>query len=152
MYASKIQDELERGQESMSGKTGGKMAVRLVKTVADSYRDPVFHIEKSDRSEQLEPAVNASASDWAPKPFDMRGLKLIVQHSTILPQCIRAYKNNIAGFGIKVSYREDISENAESAREWDGLKRILDLLSIDMDTKEVFEKVVEDRETYGISF
>ncbi|MCI9417841.1 MAG: phage portal protein [Eubacterium sp.] len=82
----------------------------------------------------------------------MQGLALMVQHSTILPQCIRAYKNNIAGFGISVCYTDDIKETDESKKEWDTLKRILDLLSIEKDAKEIFEKIVEDREKYGIAY
>lgn len=126
--------------------------VKLVKSLFDGYQDPIQNIQKSDKSEQLDFATNVSASDWIPKPVDMRGLEIMVQHSTILPQCIRAYKNNIAGFGINVSYIDDIDENEESKKEWDALKRILDLLSIETDTKEVFEKVIEARETYGIAY
>ena len=32
------------------------------------------------------------------------------------------------------------------------MKRIIDLLSLEMDTKEIFEKIVEARETYGIAY
>lgn len=126
--------------------------VKLVKSLFDEYQDPIRVIQKSDKSEQLDLTVNVSASDWIPKPVDMKGLEIMVQHSTILPQCIRAYKNNIAGFGIDVSYIDDIDENEESKKEWDALERILDLLSIEKDTKEVFEKVIEARETYGIAY
>lgn len=61
-------------------------------------------IEKSDKSEQLHIEEQVNASDWIVHPVDMRGLKALVSNSTILPQCIRAYKNNIAGFGIGVRY------------------------------------------------
>ena len=36
--------------------------------------------------------------------------------------------------------------------EWDRLKSIIDLMNMDMQTKEVFESVVRDRETYGIAY
>ncbi len=36
--------------------------------------------------------------------------------------------------------------------EWDALKQILALLNMDMQAKEVFENVIRDRETYGISY
>ena len=36
--------------------------------------------------------------------------------------------------------------------EWDALKQIIALLNMDMQTKEVFENVIRDRETYGISY
>lgn len=131
---------------------GAGAVVKLVQLPFDMYQDPVKVLEKSDKSEQLNSATSISSADWVPKPFDMQGLALMVQHSTILPQCIRAYKNNIAGFGISVCYTDDIKETDESKKEWDTLKRILDLLSIEKDTKEIFEKIVEDREKYGIAY
>ena len=67
-------------------------------------------IEKSDKSEQLSMVNAVNASEWITHPIDMRGLKELVDNSTILPQCIRAYKSNIAGFGISVGYREDYEE------------------------------------------
>lgn len=80
------------------------------------------------------------------------GCRKLVEQSTILPQCIRSYKNNIAGFGISVSYIDDIEETEETKAEWDSLERILYLLNLDTDTKEVFEKVVKARETFGIAY
>lgn len=110
-------------------------------------------VEKSDRGEQLDPSIQASAYDWIPHPIDMRGLKELVDNSTILPQCIKAYKSNIAGFGISVRYAEDYdTETPEMKAEWDALQQITALLNMDMQTKEVFENVIRDRETYGISY
>ena len=76
----------------------------------------------------------------------------MVKNSTILPQCIRAYKNNIAGFGIGVRYIEDGEETPEKAAEYSRAQEIIELLNIEQDTKEVFEDVVEARETYGIAY
>lgn len=76
----------------------------------------------------------------------------MVKSSTILPQCIRAYKNNIAGFGIGVRYIEDIDETPEMAEEFGRAQEIIELLNIEQDTKEVFEDIVEARETYGIAY
>lgn len=128
--------------------------VKIVKSQFDTYLDPIYsqRIEKSDKSEQLDESVNISSSDWIPHWIDMAGLEAMVQHSTILPQCIRAYKNNIAGFGIAVKYRDDIEETEATKTEWDALERIIDLLNLDKDTKEVFEQIVESRETYGIGY
>jgi len=83
----------------------------------------------------------------------MQGLKELVDNSTILPQCIRAYKNNIAGFGISVHYTEDYEEEtAEMKAEWAIAERVITLLNMDCMTKEVFENVIRDRETYGIAY
>ena len=134
-----------------------KMGVKIIKSQENTDTPTVFYsqrkVEKSDKSEQLDPSVQVSASDWISHPVDMRGLKELVDDSTILPQCIRAYKNNIAGFGISVKYVEDYDEEtAEMKAEWEKLQSIIDLLNMDMQAKEVFESIVRDRETYGISY
>lgn len=109
-------------------------------------------VEKSDKSEQLNQEVSANAGEWVGHVIDMRGLRGLVQNSTILPQCINAYKRNIAGFGIIIKYIEDEKETDEMKAEWNRLEKIIDLLTMDCSTKEVFEKVVEGREKYGISY
>ncbi len=133
-----------------------QVSVRIVKS-SGMGEPTVFYaerkVEKSDKGEQLDPSMQISASNWIPHPIDMHGLKMLVDNSTILPQCIRAYKNNIAGFGISVRYAEDYEEETpEMKAEWDMLKQIIALLNMDMQTKEVFENVIRDRETYGISY
>lgn len=88
-------------------------------------------IEKSDKSEQLSMVNAVNASEWITHPIDMRGLKELVDNSTILPQCIRAYKSNIAGFGISVGYREDYEEETtEMQAEWNAMERVIDLLNV----------------------
>lgn len=133
-----------------------KVAVKVVRS-SGMNAPTVFYaqrkVEKSDKGEQLDSSIQASASDWIPHPVDMQGLKKLVDNSTILPQCIRAYKSNISGFGISVRYAEDYDEETpEMKAEWDALKQILALLNMDMQAKEVFENVIRDRETYGISY
>jgi len=93
-----------------------------------------------------------NAGDWITPPIDLKGLKILVKNSTILPQCIRAYKNNIAGFGIGIRYREDIEETPEMEEEFNRAVEILELLNTEQDTKKVFEDVIESRETYGIAY
>ena len=109
-------------------------------------------IEKADTSVQLSEHEAYNAGDWITPPNDLRGLRNLVKNSTILPQCIRAYKNNIAGFGIGIRYIEDTDETPEMAEEFSRAQEIIELLNIEQDTKEVFEDIVEARETYGISY
>lgn len=109
-------------------------------------------IEKADTSVQLTEQEVYNAGDWITPPNDLIGLRNLVKNSTILPQCIRAYKNNIAGFGIGVRYIEDAEETEEMAAEFSRAEEIIELLNIEQDTKEVFEDLVEARETYGISY
>ena len=109
-------------------------------------------IKKAETSVQLLEHEAYNAGDWITPPNDLRGLRNLVKNSTILPQCIRAYKNNIAGFGIGVRYTEDTEETSEMAEEFVRAQEIIELLNIEQDTKEVFEDIVEARETYGIAY
>jgi PBSX family phage portal protein len=143
----------------MENKNKPGVGVRIVKQQEPMepysvfYDDRTKKVEKSDKSEQLHVEEEYSSADWIPHPVDMRGLKALVSNSTILPQCIRAYKNNIAGFGIGVKYSGDYDEETEEMKaEWDKLEGIIDLLNMDCMPKEIFESLIEDRETYGVSY
>ena len=108
---------------------------------------------KADVPQQLSSEEAFSSNGWLEPPLPLEGLKVLVNNSTILPQCINAYKTNIAGYGIGVKYRDgDQEETDETKSEWDALQDILNLFTIEMDTKELFEQVVEARETYGIAY
>lgn len=109
-------------------------------------------IEKAETPTQLSEKELANAAEWLTPPTDLRGLKTMVNHSTILPQCIRAYKNNIAGFGIGVRYIDDVDETPEMQAEFSRMEEIIELLNLEQDTKEVFEDIIEARETYGIAY
>lgn len=122
-----------------------KMEVRIIK----AQEAPV---EKAETSVQVTTQEAYNAGDWITSRNDMRGLARLVENSTILPQCIRAYKNNIAGFGIGVRYIEDVEETPEMAAEFSRAEEIIELLNIEQDTKEVFEDIIEARETYGIAY
>lgn len=122
-----------------------KMEVRIIK----AQEAPV---EKADTSVQVATQEAYNAGDWITPRNDMRGLARLVENNTILPQCIRAYKNNIAGFGIGVRYIEDVEETPEMAAEFSRAEEIIELLNIEQDTKEVFEDIIEARETYGIAY
>lgn len=104
------------------------------------------------KAEQSTVIADGNAFIWLDPPVNQQGLKVMVDHSTILPQCIRAYKDNIAGFGIGVKYKEDAEETTEMAAEYTKAEEIVELLNLDMDTKEVFEDLIEARETYGIAY
>lgn len=108
---------------------------------------------KADVPQQLSSEEAYSSNGWLEPPLPLEGLKVLVNNSTILPQCINAYKTNVAGYGIGVKYRDgDQEETSETKAEWDALQDILNLFTIDMDTKELFEQVVEARETFGIAY
>jgi len=119
----------------------------------DVFTNRYKPVEKSDKPEQITNTNLTNASEWIYSPIDQRGLKVLVDDSTILPQCIRAYANNIAGFGLNVKYNDDYDEESdEMTTEFDLLKKTLALLNMDMQTKELFEKIITSRETYGIAY
>lgn len=109
-------------------------------------------VQKADTPTQVTRPDAENAGDWISQPVDFRGLKRLVSNSAILPQCIRAYRNNICGFGIGVRYIDDEEETPERAAEFDRAQEIIDLLNTEQDTKEVFEDLVEAREIYGIAY
>lgn len=119
------------------------MQVRVVKEAA---------LSKADTPLQLSEPEALGAGDWLTPLNDMRGLQNMVKGSTILPQCIRAYKNNIAGFGIGVRYIEDTEETPEMAEEFTKAQEVIELLNIEQDTKAVFEQIIEAREIYGVAY
>ncbi len=109
-------------------------------------------VAKAEVSTEIDASARADGAGFISPPTDLRGYKRLVNHSSILPQCIRAYKNNIAGFGIGVRYKEDVEETPEMKAEWDKISEVLEFLNMDQDTKEVFEDIIEARETYGIAY
>ena len=121
-----------------------KVNVRLIKA-----REP---IKKAQVATQANRPPTAMGDDFISHPTDLRGYKVLVNNSTILPQCIRAYKNNIAGFGIGVRYKNDEEETSEMKAEWEKISEVLEFLNLDQNTKEVFEDIIEAREIYGISY
>lgn len=119
------------------------------KTIAKVRADVI----KADIPQQLSYEEAFSSDGWLEPFLPLEGLKRLVDNSTILPQCINAYKTNIAGYGIGIKYRDgDQEDTPEAEAEWGALQDILNLFTLDMDTKELFEHVVEARETYGIAY
>lgn len=133
----------------METKKYPKVNVRVIK--AQSHESDSV-IAKADFSTQSTTEESRNASDWIEPPFMMQGLKRLVTESSILPQCIRAYKNNIPGYGIAVRYKVDETETPEMAAEFERAQEIIELLNTEQDTKEVFEDLIAARETYGISY
>jgi len=123
---------------------------RIIKAQAS---EPISKpIKKSDTTTQVTNEDARNSSDWIEPPVIMEGYKKLVAESSILPQCIRAYKNNIPGYGIGIRYKVDEEETPEMMAEYTRATEIVELLNIDSDTKEVFEDLIEARETYGIAY
>ena len=128
----------------MLAKKKGQISARVIKST----------VEKPSASNQIpkEP-ISAASYDFLTPPVNQDGLSTLVSESTILPQCIRAYKNNIAGFGIGIRYTTDTdAETEEMKAEKARAEDIIELMNLDQDTKEVFENVIVARETFGIAY
>lgn len=122
------------------------VGVRIVKATEQP-------IQKAEQPTQLDTQKARNAGEFAMPPYPLEGLRELVKNSQILPQCVAAYKSNIAGFGLGLRYvTDDGEETAEMKAEWDAAQEIIDLLNIDMGTKQVFEHVIEAREIYGIAY
>lgn len=128
------------------------VGVRLVRSA--SAPAPV---KKAETMTHVEPEEQFNAGDWIEHPYSFDGLEALVEHSTILPQCITAYKNNVCGFGLSIDYLDeykqwDEEEHPEIADEYTRVQRIVDLLSLDQDTKDLFGAIVATRERFGIAY
>lgn len=126
-------------------KKAGLVGVRVIK-------ERSAPVAKSLSPTQVDYENTLAAGDWIEPPVDLFGLRVMVSQSTILPQCARAYRNNIPGFGIGVRYKEDVEETPEMQAEFTRMEELLELLNMDQDTKEVFEDIIEAREIYGIAY
>ena len=126
----------------MSKKKRGVRA-EIIKSIASVRKsDKPLHIKEDEES----------FCEWLSPSVPLKGLENMVEHSSILPQCINAYKSNIAGFGIGVRYKEDITDTADLEEEFRKLENILELLTFECDTKEIFENIIRARETFGIAY
>ena len=72
--------------------------------------------------------------------------------STILPQCVEAYKQNICGFGYQLKYKNDETkenETDEMAAEWNRVDCALKYLHMEKSMIEVWKEAIDDREICG---
>lgn len=131
----------------MSENKNRRAAVKVIKA---SNPKPII---KAETPTNVTKEDSANSGLWITSEYDMYGLKNMVKNSDILPQCITAYKNNIAGFGIKVRYNFNYEEEtAEMKAEFDKAKTLVDLLCQKKAMKEVVEDIIAARETYGIAY
>lgn len=90
-------------------------------------------------------------------PYDFSALKLLCEQSSILQQCIDAYKINITGFGLESVTKEDLSSlNDEKKnaveKERSKLKDYLNFINLETPIEEVIELVIDDLEKTGNAY
>lgn len=95
-------------------------------------------------------------ADVLEPPYNLTELKLMGEYSSILQQCIDAYKTNIVGFGIESEYKLDInSEEIEQAvkvqaeKENTRLGEFIRYLNLDESPELILGYVIDDREKTG---
>jgi PBSX family phage portal protein len=112
----------------------------------------VIKAQKVEKAEQQTAQTDEGYQDVINPPYDPKALKRIVENSTILQQCITAYMQNICGFGTALQYREDETQNEETAdmkAEWNRAKDFLRYFNVEMPFKDVWAQGIGDRETTG---
>ena len=124
-------------------KENKKVNVRVIKPIT-----------KAESITQTDPEKEYN-SVWITDRLNFQGLENMVNQSTILPQCIDAYKRNITGFGYEIVYNDncDLAEETEEMKaEYSKLQRAIDLMTIDNSFKDTFAQVIDARETFGIGY
>lgn len=89
-------------------------------------------------------------------PYNLKELKLVGEYSSILQQCVDAYKTNIIEFGIGPDYNIDINSDEvpeadkEKARnEWTRLDEFMRYLNLDESPERTIGDMIDDREKTG---
>lgn len=121
-----------------------KYKVSVIKG-ANGVSNPIISQQQEDSKEKN--AINGIIDP----PYRIEDLQQIRENSTILGQCIDAYKRNIAGFGHEMQYKQnDAEETDDMKKEWSFVDtEIIPFFSFDKPFKEILEGAIDDRETTG---
>ncbi|WP_025782922.1 phage portal protein [Sporosarcina sp. D27] len=119
----------------------------------------VFKAETSPTTQQIykddfEGLYNGG--DILEPPYNLKELKQIGEYSSILQQCIDAYKTNIVGFGIEAEHKLDINSDEikeavrnQAEEEYTRLDEFIRYLNFDESPELVFGNVIDDKEKTG---
>jgi len=129
-----------------------KVNVKFVKSRQDLGNALVNKALTSNSLEDDKDGRLANTQGVIPVPYDIKQLKKIVEESSILLQCIEAYKRNIVGFGAVPEYTDDTTIDGESPElmsEWDKVNNFIKYFNFDTSFEDVLGDVIEDREITG---
>ncbi|QWG87345.1 phage portal protein [Bacillus mycoides] len=120
-----------------------QVSARVIKAASTSTQ--VLSRQQEDEKEKN--AINGIINP----PYRIEDLQQIKENSTILGQCIDAYKRNIAGFGHEMQYKQnEIEETPEMKTEWKYVDtEVIPFFSFEKPFKEILETGIDDRETTG---
>lgn len=112
-------------------------------------------VMKADSSNDVQYSKEAELSgidEVIPPPYPIAELQRVLEKSTILQQCIDAYRRNIVGFGASPQYIEDDvveDETPEMIQEWETVKSFIKHFNFDESFEDVVGSIIADRETTG---
>lgn len=143
-------------------KHGSRVSAKIVKAKdsklnenADSY---LAKIEKAHNRTSVEDTTTESKvglQNFLSPKYKAKDLREIVDHSTILPQCTKAYGQNIGGLGYDIKFWEDPGNEdptPEQQAEYDRLDEILSFMSLDRPLNDLLSSTIEDREAVASGY
>ncbi|MBC1209482.1 phage portal protein [Listeria booriae] len=129
------------------------------KVTAQVFKDKSGMGSNSSNQINAEDKLSGSFSDEDSvinPPYNLEELSEIAEYSTILQQCIDAYKTNIIGFGIEGKSRVDLNgdeiteaDKLQSEQEQKCLSNFIKYANMDEGTEAILQHVIEDRERTG---
>ncbi|USG63993.1 phage portal protein [Brevibacillus ruminantium] len=75
----------------------------------------------------------------------------VVKQSSIIPQCIEAYKTNVTGYGCALEYMPNESDKTAKA-EWDIAERFLQTANLEKSIEQLLAELVDDLESCGDAY
>lgn len=127
-----------------------KASVKFIKS--EGAQTDLLKAMNSTSLEEDKDASTAGLEGVINPPFPIAQLQEIVEKSTILEQCVEAYRRNIVGFGAVPEYIEDTSvqeETSEMKAELNTVEEFITYFNYDQSFEDVFGDAIEDREITG---
>lgn len=85
-----------------------------------------------------------------PPGNDPASCKLLVKNSSIIPQCIEAYRRNISGYGIALEYIPGESDQS-ALDEWNRADKFLETCNLEDSPEEIISSLIDDLESSGMA-
>lgn len=123
-----------------------------VKVIKGKGPDIIRKAQETKNASDNQESTLAGLDAVIPSPYPIKDLQGIIEISTILQQCIEAYKRNIVGFGLTPKYiKDDVvgDENPEMKAEWEKLEEFIKYFNFDMSFEDVMSQIIDDREQTG---
>jgi PBSX family phage portal protein len=135
------------------------MSRRKNKVSARTVRSEAAPITKALESQNLKDTKEveiAGIQGEIPPPYPARELQKLVEMSTILQQCVEAYRRNIVGFGAVPQYIDDeVSKGKETSSqlaEWELLEDWVRYFSPEKAFEDIMGSIVADKEITGNAY